>query len=572
MAGEQDRERLKELRVRLERLNKVKAVNGVYKFEGTDYTQKGFQDQISKTQKEIAKLEKATQPTPSQVTAAESASKTERTQRAQQVQLDLNSVESRRKDLEKAFANAKTVPERDNLSTWITLFKANEARLRAALNDIEAGKLGVVVPPAIQLVSVDSARKQGAPGPAVPATPAAPVQPVAPAQAGLVANVTLPEGIDFGALAGNKPAGENVVQTVFGPQGQRPAATPTEQLTTPVAEQPATVTTPAAGGQPAADGSVTGTLPSGETVTLPAGIDFAWLASQTPTTPPDWEKAAIELYGGYYEVIKNIPELRQLIGEAMSGGWSDDKFQYQLEQTTWWRTTTASARAWEEQKTRDPATLQTQVDNRVADLRNQSLTLGLRIDDASLSRLAEDSLKFGWSEEVLTNAVGMEALRSQSGVSQLRQGYYGQTVKAIASNYGIPLSDTVANQWISKLATGQENEASFQAYVRDLSKNLYPSLSGGFDRGLTFQQMTDPYAQVASNILEIPSSQVDFTDPKWAAAFTIKDDKGVQSQMSFGEWADYLRTTPSFGYEFTDSARNKAYQVANDLARMFGAG
>ena len=36
MAAEQDRERLKELRLRLERLRKVKAVNGVYKFENKD--------------------------------------------------------------------------------------------------------------------------------------------------------------------------------------------------------------------------------------------------------------------------------------------------------------------------------------------------------------------------------------------------------------------------------------------------------------------------------------------------------------------------------------------------------
>lgn len=347
--------------------------------------------------------------------------------------------------------------------------------------------------------------------------------------------------------------------------------TPTETPTTP-AKTPVTTTTPSAPGVPAPDGSVTGINPAtGETVTLPAGIDFAWLASQTPSTPPAWEQAAIELYGGYYEVIKNIPELRGLIGRAMTGGWSEDKFQYELEQTTWWRTTTASARAWEEQKVRDPASLQTLIDNKTAAIRDEALTLGIRIDDASLSKLAEDSLKFGWSDQVLTNAVGMEALKSQAGVSQLRQGYYGQSIKSIASNYGVPLSDTVTNQWIAKIASGQENEASFQAYVRDLSKNLYPALSSGFDRGLTFGQMTSPYAQYASNILEIPEAQVDFTDPKWAAAFTMKDAKGQQTQMSFGEWADYLRTNPAFGYEYTDGAQQKAYQVANQLARLFGA-
>jgi hypothetical protein len=436
-----------------------------------------------------------------------------------------------------------------------------------------------VVPPPIDLVSVDSARKQSAPGPTATTTPS---QPVAPAQAGLNPPVQLPPGIDFAAL-GNQPTSPvtNVVQTVFGPEGQKQPETVTRPATpstpaTPPSQTPASV--PPAGTQPPPPagqqpGGMWGTDPTtGQQVYLPPNIDFAWLASQNPSTPPDWEKAAIELYGGYYEVIKNIPELRTLIGKSMAGGWSEDKFQYELEQTTWWKTTTASARAWEEQKVRDPASLQTLIDNKTAAIRNEALTLGLRIDDASLAKLAEDSLKFGWSDQVLTNAVGMEGMRSQGGVSQLRQGYYGQTVKAIAGNYGVPLSDTVMNQWVAKLASGQENEASFQAYVRDLSKNLYPALSGGFDRGLTFGQMTDPYAQVASNILEIPQAQVDFTDPKWAAAFTMRDSKGQQMQMSFGEWSDYLRTNPSFGYEYTDGAQQKAYQVANELARMFGAG
>ena len=576
MAAEQDRERLKELRLRLERLRKVKAVNGVYKFENKDYTEKGFADQISKAENEIAKLEKALRPSEMEVAAAESAKQRDITSQAQKIQLDLNSVASRRKDLERAALNATTVQERENLQTWVVLFKANEARLQAALNDVQAGKLGVAVPQPIDLVKVDTARKQPAPGPAVPATP---TQPVAPPQGGLTAEVQLPAGIDFAALGGATPASTvTSVQGVFGGQtvpplvaAPKPTETPMEK-TTP-AKTPATTTTPGVPAAPAPAGpGMTVTDPAtGQPVTLPAGIDFAWLASQTPSTPPAWEQAAIELYGGYYEVIKNIPELRGLIGRAMTGGWSEDKFQYELEQTTWWRTTTASARAWEEQKVRDPASLQTLIDNKTAAIRDEALTLGIRIDDASLSKLAEDSLKFGWSDQVLTNAVGMEALKSQAGVSQLRQGYYGQSIKSIASNYGVPLSDTVTNQWIAKIASGQENEASFQAYVRDLSKNLYPALSSGFDRGLTFGQMTSPYAQYASNILEIPEAQVDFTDPKWAAAFTMKDAKGQQTQMSFGEWADYLRTNPAFGYEYTDGAQQKAYQVANQLARLFGA-
>jgi hypothetical protein len=487
-------------------------------------------------------------------------------------------------------ANTTDTTAYTRAQAWVTKLTADQKTLTGFLNTIDStGKLppSYVLPPIptpqqIQTTSPvsasgtmaggrPSAGAANVPSGLIPSPSTGPVSAAARGEQGVLAPgqpiaatdqgaVQLPAGIDFGALAEGASR-----------------ATPAPAVTPPAAGQPATTTPPAAAGTPATATPTTTPAPAGGAVTangvtLPAGIDFAWLASQTPTTPADWEQAAVELYGGYYEIIKNIPELRGLIGRAMESKWSQDKLQYELEQTTWWKTTTASARAWEEQKVRDPATLQSQIDARIATIKDSALTLGLRLPDTSLARLAEDSLKFGWTEQLLNNAVGMEALKSTGGVSELRQGFYGQSVRSIANQYGVPVSDTFVNQWVAKIATGEENQASYQAYISGLAKNLYPSLSSGLDRGLTFAQMTDPYAQMASNILEIPSSQVDFTDPKWAAAFTMKDSKGQQMQMSYGEWADYLRSTPSFGYEYTDGARNKAYDVVDRLAKMFGAG
>ena len=48
------------------------------------------------------------------------------------------------------------------------------------------------------------------------------------------------------------------------------------------------------------------------------------------------------------------------------------------------------------------------------------------------------------------------------------------------------------------------------------------------------------------------------------------DDKGNQRQMSFTEWNDYVRQNRSFGYEYTEQAQRRAYQVANRLADLFG--
>jgi hypothetical protein len=166
--------------------------------------------------------------------------------------------------------------------------------------------------------------------------------------------------------------------------------------------------------------------------------------------------------------------------------------------------------------------------------------------------------------------LGQQSLGTTEGATRLRQGYYGQQVRETAARFGIPLSDATFNNWVAKVATGQENMNSFEAYVRDQAKVLYPALSNGLDRGLSFTDLTSPYAVQASRILEIPAEQIDFSDPRWARAFTSRNDKGEQTQMSYGEWADYLRSDPSFGWEYTDQAKNQAYDIALEIGRMFG--
>lgn len=365
------------------------------------------------------------------------------------------------------------------------------------------------------------------------------------------------------------PSSETPASTTNVPTGT-PGSVPSGTPTAPSFTDPATGATYQPGQQV---GGEDRTLPNGGAVVdgvyIPPGIDYTWLGQQVP---PDWESAAKELYGGYYEMVKQYPELGTLLKNAIQQGWSDDKFQYELQQTNWWRTTTQNAREFETLRIQDPASAQTQLDNRSALLRDTAQRLGITLSSESLAKLAEDSIKLGLDmTSQLEDIIGSEAIRTSGGVSQLRYGFVGQSLRESASKYGVALSDVTFNEWVNKIAVGAESTETFETYAAQIARTLYPTLSSGFDRGLSFAQMTDPYAQAASRILEIPATQVDFTDPKWAQAFTMKNDKGEQVPMSYGEWADYLRSTPTFGWEYTDDAKNRAFTVANRLAELFGA-
>jgi hypothetical protein len=76
---------------------------------------------------------------------------------------------------------------------------------------------------------------------------------------------------------------------------------------------------------------------------------------------------------GANSFILDVPELRSLVEQAKRERWPREKMQARLEQTQWWRTTAPSARAFLEQKDRDPAGLA-----RVINVRQEALLTALR--------------------------------------------------------------------------------------------------------------------------------------------------------------------------------------------------
>ena len=289
-----------------------------------------------------------------------------------------------------------------------------------------------------------------------------------------------------------------------------------------------------------------------------------------PEVPVDWETAAKEQYGGYYSIIQGVPELTELIKNAVSQKWSNTKFTYELQQTNWYKTTSASTRTWDTNKALDPASAKQQIDTRSATIRETALNLGVSLDDATIAKLSEDSLRGNWDPQVLNNSIGAEASKTSGGMSGLRTGFVGQQLKQTAADYGIQLSDQTFNMWVDKVARGQENTKSFQQYALNTAKALFPSISTQLDQGLTFGQITDPYKQTAARTLEINPETIDFTDPKWSKAITFTTDKGEQRPMNSNEWGNYLRSERSLGYEYTNEARSRAYQVTSGLANLFG--
>ena len=425
------------------------------------------------------------------------------------------------------------------------------------------------VPPAAT-PSTPSAATPSTPSAATPSTPSAAAKPPASATKPRVDTSTL-TGVT--AASGQQPSTSTGIPGVdtFDPtQGVS-----REQIAGGLLPGISTKATGGGGGVPVGDGDDD---PGGDGGGGGGGVVIMPATEQVdPAIPQSWEEAAAQIYPEYYAILRNNPEiadlLRRSIGADGQPAWSEAKFQAELAATNWYKTTSASARVWDTKSALDPATYQAMVDEAAAAINAEALNYGIRLSSEQLQKLALESQRLGFGREKITNAIGMLAVAGGSaGATQLREGFYGQQVRNVAADYGITLNDTTFNQFVNKIAVGEESLSSFQDYALTIAKAMFPSVSEQFDAGLTFSDITAPFKTIASNLLEIEEVNIDFRQPQWAQALTYQPDPktGEQRLMNMREWQDYLRNTDSFGYQYTTEARSRAYGVADTLANMFG--
>jgi hypothetical protein len=381
------------------------------------------------------------------------------------------------------------------------------------------------------------------------------------------------------------PLGRDTGTTGFGRGDGRAPSTASSGRVTPGAGFGPERGGPNATNQPPM-GSRTNTGPTGPTgATGPTGPTgpggpgggggvFTAPGAEPAAVPTDWEDAAAQMYPEFYAIMDNNPEIAALLRKAMGPpAYDEARFRAELMATNWWKTTEASAREWDLASGLDPASYQARVDERAGQINVEALNLGIRLSPEKLQELALTSLRLSYDPVKITNSIGMAAVAGGSeGATQLRTGFYGQAIRETAAQYGVRLSDTTFNSFVNRMAVGEETIGSFQDYVMEIGKSLFPSLAPQFDSGRTFDQITGSYKTYAAEILERDANSIDMTDPLFAQAVTYQPDPktGEQRLMNLQEWGDYLRNTESFGYQFTEGAKSRAYAVADQIANMFG--
>lgn len=272
---------------------------------------------------------------------------------------------------------------------------------------------------------------------------------------------------------------------------------------------------------------------------------------------------------GWAAAFLEDPELGPLLQKAAKEGWTEAKLQTELMKTKWWKNSDNAQRAWAKLEAQGDGESNRQVNQKADEVREIAAQLGGMLTDSQLIDVSTAVLRFGFNAQQTMRMVANELLRGSDPASILRTGIVGQSVRQIARQMGLPMSNETLDEYSRKIATGTALLSDFENYARRQAKSLYPSLEADLDRGLSVDAIADPYRQYAANLLGISPTSIDFADPKWNIALNYADEKGRRA-MTLQEWGDRLRRDESYGWQYTDQAINRAYDVTSMIARAFG--
>lgn len=245
-----------------------------------------------------------------------------------------------------------------------------------------------------------------------------------------------------------------------------------------------------------------------------------------------------------------------------------ERIKAELRGTTYWQTTVAAARTFDQSTTGDQNLLVQQTKNRIAS------TYGdLNMDEQTLidvSRVVARNGLTGISEQqAIYNAVFRQKDK-QVGIKSALQSEQANAIRQLGKAYGYQVSDSQIQSILTgtpDVATGQTlTEDSLRQRLRSYVKGAMPHLTDQIDAGLTLEDIGASYKRLAGQLLEKDESQIDMFSGPYLRAFG--DPKN--GQLSLSDWVTTVKSDPTFGWQYTKQANDQATSIGLSLARAFG--
>lgn len=285
---------------------------------------------------------------------------------------------------------------------------------------------------------------------------------------------------------------------------------------------------------------------------------------------PNASVAELEAYVrqryGYMAGFLNIPEVRDVLMNAARNGWGPEELYGALSQTSWWRSTSAAARTWQQLVNEDPAEANRQAQEIGTTISDVAKQYGLRLSGGQVSALAVEAAKHGWSAEQQIDAilknVNWDTLEGGAITSSRDR------VKALASQYMVRLSETTARNYAERIARGELTEEGVVSIFQQQAKARFSYMSDLIDTGVTPNDYFAPSRDVIASTLEVGADTIDMMDPKWLGVLEVRGDDGQLRAATMNEAMLAARKRPEWAD--TRNAQELTASMVSGLAQAFG--
>lgn len=270
---------------------------------------------------------------------------------------------------------------------------------------------------------------------------------------------------------------------------------------------------------------------------------------------------------GYLANFLDHPEVGHIIRNAAENGHGLHELKGALHGTSWWQNTDAANRTWQLLVNEDPAEAARLSAETAATIQNRARTLGLSLSASEIKSLAWSATANGWTDEQIIDRLvsGVDFAKLEGG--ELQAGV--DDVKALAGQFLVDVSDRTAQQYATRMASGELTLAGVAATFQRQAKQRFSWMGDMIDQGVTPSDYFAPMKSRIASELEVTEDSINLMDPKWMGLMERKDDKtGETRGATLYEATLAAREDPQ--WQSTQGAQEMAVRASSFLSGVFG--
>ena len=149
-----------------------------------------------------------------------------------------------------------------------------------------------------------------------------------------------------------------------------------------------------------------------------------------------------------------------------------------------------------------------------------------------------------------------------------KAGQIQSELNSYAYQMGVQNADWWQQSAVRNIMTGQKNLQDYKNEIMGQSIAAFPGLEKQLRAGSTLADLAQPYTQSMSQILEIPSGNINMFDPTIRNALSYRDPSGSSSTKPLWQFQNDLRQDDR--WKKTQNAQDAAMGTAHQVLQQFG--